>query len=165
MFKYPATMAFALKNRAKLVKSEQNCLECRKWFETTDAMRAMLSDIASREAAAKADSVIAFSIPFTDVICPHCGKKTILIDPGKYDSMNAKNPGQQRYVFDGLRPRSLARPADPMGQLAKAVAVAIAAYDAATPDQQHVTRGDKLCDCQRCMLAEVVGVARAEEGG
>jgi hypothetical protein len=99
MFKYPGTLTYAKKPRSQLEMSEQRCSDCGRWFDTTAVMKVLLDDLAAREAKAAGET--AWSVPFTMVPCPHCGKSTILVDPGKYDSHRATLASVQRYAFPG----------------------------------------------------------------
>ena len=110
VFRYPTTLAYARQHVADLVSSEQNCLDCRRWFDTTEAMRRSLAEQAAMLAVPRdTESPFAVSIPFVDVVCSHCGKSTILIDPGKYESLKAKSPGLQRYTFRATARKAGAR--------------------------------------------------------
>lgn len=93
MFRSINTWKFAISNRAKLSKSEQLCIGCRKWFDNTTVIKSLLDTAHERQSRGET------GVPVIFCACSHCCKSQIAIMPGKYDGLHAKHPSTQRYQF------------------------------------------------------------------
>jgi len=92
MFNHPKDFKYAQKHATGLVKAEQNCLSCLKWFEIPTKDVIFLLEYEKNNPG-------AFGIPMNSCVCTHCSMKQNIIIPGKYDAIRSKNPQEQRYLF------------------------------------------------------------------
>lgn len=90
MFNFPATYAYVTAHRARLLKYEQLCTDCRQWYEVP--LAAVIADLEYKPPPGQIGK------PFVDCFCT-CGARNHIICPGKYDSHKSKRPSMQRYTF------------------------------------------------------------------
>lgn len=91
MFNHPSTYDFVKANRARLLKYEQLCTDCRRWYEVP--LADLIRDLEYQPPPGQIGK------PFVDCVCTHCKARLHIICPGKYDSHRAKRPSMQRYTF------------------------------------------------------------------